>query len=112
MARVVVVEQVYYQDDGCQPSSVDLGHVVPVGREQPFVRRTEAQLEWAPVERGWVEECSLMLIVNKSKTSVEVRFGAGDPVAVVPGANLRAHPTVLGGVQLRGSGEVWVYLYP
>src|SRR3990167_2766898 len=56
-ARIVVVENVYYQKTG-EPNATAtesrFSHWL-VTDEQPYIRKIKVGEEWMPIDRGWIE---------------------------------------------------------
>lgn len=63
--RLVVVETVYHQPTGEQPTAVesrfsrDLQTV-----EQPYQRQLTATEEWKPLDCGWIKDAGMLVIQN------------------------------------------------
>ena len=67
--RLTVVEQVYHQIAGEQPTSVNSQFSrVLASDEQPYVRRCKATEDWQPIDIGWVEDVGMLVIVNNEGT--------------------------------------------
>jgi|SRR5580692_6621507 hypothetical protein len=132
MARLVVVEQVYHQD-GCESASVEPSYSEELTTdEQRFSRRMTVGGAAVPLETGWLTECSLLVLWNRTGRGrpviptakqvetdkaavVEVRFGGGDPALLSVGESLRVRPAELSGVSLRcrlGEATIEAYVYP
>lgn len=114
-AKILVVEQVYYQDDGCQPSSIEAGYARVIGgHEQPFTRVMRVGQEPVPLECGWLTTCSVLVIWNKGPSDIEVSLG-GFVALLGPTESLRIRPESLNRILLRSRGDmcrVDVYMYP
>lgn len=66
IARLTVVESVYYQAFGEDPFGV--AHNFSRGletNEQPYIRKLTATEEWTKLDTGWLEKCSELVIVNE-----------------------------------------------
>lgn len=64
--RVTVIDTIYHQLPGEQPVSIDsrFGYAV-TSDERPYVRKFRLGEEWIPVDVGWVEKISMLVISNE-----------------------------------------------
>lgn len=64
--RVTVVEQAYYQSPDDQPRCVETRYSQDLASdEQPYLRLMKVTEEWKPVDHGWIEEASLLILTNE-----------------------------------------------
>lgn len=111
-ARLTVVDTVYYQSPEMQATSAESRFSRPLDTldEQPYIRRMKVTEEWAPLDCGWLNECSMLMLVNEegkglekipteeekteiSKRVIEVRFGSETVEwLILPGESLRGYP--------------------
>lgn len=63
--RLTVVESVYYQQPGADSVQIEAGYTYFVQEnEQIFKRITFADVDWKPLETGWVKKASCVVIQN------------------------------------------------
>lgn len=111
-ARLTVVDTVYYQSQEMPAISAEsrFSRLLETLEEQPYVRRMKVSEEWAPLDCGWLNECSMLMLVNEegrgldkiptqeeqkliNKRIIEVRFGSEDVEWLIPpGESLRGYP--------------------
>lgn len=74
-SRIVVVENVYHQQHGEQPTGVATRFSRTLGsEEQPYIRKATLGQDWQEIDRGWIEEPGLLVLINES----------GPPPSVIP----------------------------
>ena len=62
---LTVVETVYHQPAGEEPTAVSVQFVRPLEtQEQPYVRKIKVGEQWQPLDLGWVEQPGMILLVN------------------------------------------------
>lgn len=65
-SRIVVVEKIYHQLQGEQPIGCEHQYSQELRTdEQPYERRCVATEEWQPLDCGWLEDVSMLHIVNE-----------------------------------------------
>lgn len=139
-SRLTVVESIYHQTTGEQPSAVltrfsrDLE-----SDEQPYVRRRrKATPEWQPVDYGWVESPAMVVIQNDERRLlraratnptdeerlaaeakvIELRFAdsSHSPVwLILPGETMRGSPSPGASLRVRclaGEAQYNLFVYP
>lgn len=140
-ARIVVVEQIYFQSTDNMPVQTEHRFVRQLkSDEQPYVRRMKIGTEWQPLECGWIDECSMLLIEHEAPNwqvmpTAEERKAVNDriveialynstmfdPSAIVPdwyipvGESFRGSPVALENIYLRcteGETRIKVTLFP
>lgn len=83
-ARIVVVETVYHQGAGGEPTCVEVKSSTQLTTDdQPYQYDLQAGPEWKRLETGWLEKCSMLLISNEGKEPAEVgikQTSAGETV--------------------------------
>ena len=63
--RITVVEKVYHQSVGEQPTQADVVFVRNLlTKEQPYVRHVKVGENWTPVDYGWLNSVSFVVIQN------------------------------------------------
>ena len=63
---LTIVENVYYREPGEQPTMTELSHSRIIdGTGQVYERRLTATEEWQPLDCGWIEETSQLIIRNR-----------------------------------------------
>lgn len=138
-ARLSVVESIYHQTHGEQPTVVEsrFGRWLNTP-EQPYARRFRAGEEWVSLDKGWVEDAAMLVLSNDEGRNPQVVPSEADkrelaqraveiglaqmhgkppqPFAVVPpGESARFQPTNLETLMLRcwkGSARVTLTLIP
>lgn len=66
VATLIVVENIYYQKSGEDAHHVKNVYQHPISSdEDPWQRTYKISSERRPIDCGWIEECSLVHIVNK-----------------------------------------------
>lgn len=64
--RMVVVESVYYQKEGEQPTCVESKWSQFLQSDEPPYHRTlKVGKEWQEVSLGWAEDCAMLLLKNE-----------------------------------------------
>lgn len=64
--RVTVVEQAYYQSPDDQPRVVETRYTQDLqSDEQPYLRVMKLTEEWKPIDCGWIEDASLLILTNE-----------------------------------------------
>lgn len=119
-ARIVVVETVYHQLTGGQPTSAESRYVRQLmTSEQPYIRDLTLVTEWVPLDHGWLSQASLSLLKNTGQTNIELWFGDGRPdaahVILPPGESCRVQIVDLTKVQIRSAsdnGRATIIHYP
>ena len=97
--RITVVEMVYFQAPGESPLGIESRYSRKLTTdEQPCERRLKATENWQELDRGWVDQASLIVISNRETATgkiLEVAYkNAGqDTWLVLPGESMRAHPS-------------------
>jgi hypothetical protein len=62
---ITVVQTVYHQPAGEEPTAVTLQYVRPLETsEQPYVRKIKVGESWQPLDLGWIEQPGMILLVN------------------------------------------------
>ena len=65
-SRLVIVEETYYQCRGEEPFQLTSRYVRHLDtEEQPYQRKITVTEEWQELDYGWVEDISLVYIVNE-----------------------------------------------
>lgn len=63
--RLTVVESVYYQQPGVEALQIEAGYSYFVQEnEQIFKRVTFADIDWRPIDVGWIKKASCVVIQN------------------------------------------------
>lgn len=64
--RITVVESLYYQPFGGNPSVIDCRYDrwLDCVDEQPYSRKSKVGEEWIPLDIGWITACGLLHIEN------------------------------------------------
>jgi len=133
-ARLVVVETVYCQSPGEQPVAVEsrFGRALN-SQEQPYRRVIKVGESWQPLDHGWVEEASMLVISNEEgkylqvvpteeqrkeleTKVVELAFpGQSGCWLIPPGDSFRGCPSGLGSLLVRcrkGMSKCVVHVFP
>lgn len=137
--RITVVETVYHQAPGQQPTSVECRHTKSLDSdEQPYTRRVKVGQEWQALDCGWLEEASLLVLSNAKEQFavnptdeqrqeaearvVEVGIAAEDDdtritplFLIAPGDTFRGQPLGVKAIKLRcrkGEATVTINLFP
>jgi hypothetical protein len=64
-ARIVVIEQVYHQEHGQQPTLIDHSFVRMLDSdEQPYVRKITVGEQWERLDTGWVAKVGMIVFTN------------------------------------------------
>lgn len=64
--RLTVVETVYHQEPGQQPTALTTRYGRPLETaEQPFTRRLRLGDAWQPLPAGWLDAAALLHLVNE-----------------------------------------------
>lgn len=72
-SRIVVVSHVIYQSAGDQPVKIESAHSVPLTTsEQPYLRKTTIGSQWTPLDSGWLNRASLLVISNEEGKHLQV----------------------------------------
>lgn len=118
-ARVTVVEQVYCCTADDQPLSQENRFQLRItSDEQPYFRRFRISENWQPLDAGWLQSASMVVIANeegKQQTKIPTPDEAAELAARVvevgrdgiafarvrPGATARFEPAALTQLQLR-----------
>jgi hypothetical protein len=65
-SQVTVISNVYFQCPPHQPLLVSSSYSYkPTSDEQPYIREMTIGEEWQPLDCGWIERCSLLIIKNE-----------------------------------------------
>jgi len=97
--RITVVEMVYFQAPGESPLGVESRYSRALTTdEQPCERRLKATEDWRELDRGWVDQTSLIVISNNETVAdkileVAYRDAYQDTWLVLPGESMRASPS-------------------
>jgi len=97
--RITVVEMVYFQSPGENPLGVESRYSRKLTTdEQPCERRLKATENWQELDRGWVDQASLIVISNQETIAgkileVAYRDAYQDTWLVLPGESMRASPS-------------------
>ena len=71
--EMTVVEQVYYQVSGGQPRLVESRFSRKLeSDEQPYERHLKVGVEGAPLDCGWIEKASQLVITNEEGRNLQV----------------------------------------
>lgn len=66
-ATLTVIETVYYQVDGEDAVCHETKYCQRIkSGEQPYVRHLKLGKQWQPLDHGWLQHCSLLVIENKA----------------------------------------------
>ncbi|MFA5376323.1 MAG: hypothetical protein WC455_11315 [Dehalococcoidia bacterium] len=94
--RITVVEHVYHQVAGHDPTAIDSVFTREVTEtEQVYTRKSPKGLstEWEPLDTGWVKDPSMIFICNDAKEgTIEIMFLGGavmDRLLVLPSETQR-----------------------
>lgn len=73
-SRITVVDNFYhYSEDGVGPLALVPRYSRPLkSDEQVYIRMLKVTSEWQPLDRGWVERASLLILENKEGMSYEI----------------------------------------
>ena len=91
--RLTVVCSVYHQNSGEDPFLVPLSFTrVLNNNEQHFFRRLKVRQEWSPIEQGWIDHPSYIIIENPLPPSEEpvIELGYDTGVEVISLDTIRA----------------------
>jgi hypothetical protein len=70
--RLMVVEMLYHQSIEDQPTAFETRFARWLQTdEQPYVRKAKATEEWQPLDTGWLQESSMLLISNVEGTVID-----------------------------------------
>lgn len=74
LARVTVVEQVYYQYEDVEPYSIRSGFTRHTEiQEQPYFRWCTATEDWKPLDFGWMDDkLGMFVLVNETEAIVTI----------------------------------------
>ncbi len=134
-SRIVVVETVYHQQHGGQPTAVEsrYAHNLTTDEQVYGPRKIVATEEWKPLDVGWVKSASLLILSNEEGKGLQVNPTeqqrkdmaarvvelSWDPRPFVwlihPGHSFRGCPSQLKGLIIRcrsGQAECFVTVYP
>lgn len=138
-ARISVVEIVYYQGGSEDPVSYDKRWDKWLASdEQPYQRKLTAPPSWTPLDYGWIESASVLMLENvegrdrtiiPSKEELELveskivvvgmAYGQNDEVVpcwqLSPGETLRARPVELTSLRIKclnGTAKCIVTILP
>ena len=74
LARIVVVESVYYQILGEEPLQLSSRFTRPLTTEEQFYqRRVVIDDKWSSIDKGWVKEVSLIHVSNETGTRLRTK---------------------------------------
>lgn len=114
-ARLTVVESVYHQINGEQPTIVDPGYTVPIkSDEQPYIRRLTITDSWQPLDCGWINKASLLVLQNTERDPSK-RIELSNGVYIPVGASVRLYVNDIHELKIRcveGNGRAVINLYP
>ncbi len=73
-SRIIVVETVYHQSSGLQPTAVEsrYSHNLKTDEQVYGPRRIVATEEWKPLDVGWVKTASLLILSNEEGKNLQV----------------------------------------
>lgn len=129
MRRLVILETIYHQDDGCQPTSIDGGFAVSkVSEEEPYHRALLVDAEWRILDLGWAKDCSQLVLINprprrdknptaeeaEAANSLVIEVGIGSEVfaELHVGESMRLRPAQQLSVRCRGGkSKVMVHAF-
>lgn len=134
-ARLTVVDTVYYQSPDMPATSAEsrFSRELDNTDQQPYVRRTKVTEEWAALDCGWLNECSMLLLVNEEGRGLqkiptpeekkeiafkvlEIRFGSELVEWLIPpGESLRGYPVNPNQMFVRcrsGEAKLTIHLFP
>lgn len=125
-ARVVVVDNVVYQNGEDKAITVPVRFAYPLKtEEQPYSRKMKIGKEWKPMEKGWIEKCSMMVLENREKQAgigedakvIEMSFHHSLSVdfTIPPGQSMRGCPANLKATYVRclgGEASLFISLFP
>jgi len=132
-SRLVISETVYHQNHDADPTSADSCFSRTLASdEQPYSRRVVIGEAWQPLDCGWVEQASMLVLANQEGRFVQViptqaerdtmaakivEVGYGDMAAwlVRPGESFRAEPADLKAIRVRcrsGSAKCQLTVFP
>ena len=70
--RLTVIETVYYQLSNSQPMSVPVRFTRQIKTdEQPWVRKIQVGENWQPIDKGWIKNCSMLMLVNEEGSGLQ-----------------------------------------
>jgi hypothetical protein len=73
-SRIVIVENVYHQSPNEDPIVVESRFDRWLStNEQPFIRKMYVEQEWKPLDYGWINNASILVITNEKDKSIAVR---------------------------------------
>lgn len=123
--RIAVVEYVYHQLPGKQPSAAESRFGADLASdEQPYVRNIKDGIgdSWTNLDCGWVEHASMLVLTNceKGGSVLEVSLCRDNQspecvVEVPSGQSARFKPSSLSSVKVRfreGRHPVTIQLFP
>lgn len=133
--RITVVEYLYFNPFGDQPSAVESKFSRPLTSkdEQPYERRLRVGEEWMQLDMGWLKEVSMLRIHNQEgqfrlinpteeeiaesqKKVLEVRYqGSSGTWLIPPGESMRGTPSSPHTLQIRcqsGDARFTLYAFP
>lgn len=72
--RITVVDTIYHQRTGSQPTAVESRFCVGVqSDEQPYTRSFKVGEEWKLLDHGWIDQCSMLLLSHDDDGSRQVQ---------------------------------------
>ena len=70
---LTVVETVYHQPAGEEPTAVSVQYVRPLEtQEQPYVRKIRVGEQWQPLDLGWIEQPGMIWLTNDEGRGLQV----------------------------------------
>lgn len=134
-AKLIVVEQVYHQNDGDEPAAYESRWCrILLTDEQPYgPRKVKVDREWRLLDTGWLNDASLLGLSNEegkhlqanptaaeadlsSRKVVELSFdGSEAAILIHPGQDCRFSPANVNGIWLRcqaGPVNIMARVYP
>lgn len=124
-AHLTVCEAIYHTvHDGTSPTGNPNNYSFPLTTdEQPFQRWQKVGTQWVPIETGWLEAGSMLVLRNEGK--VNVHLGVAEPDSptehvlqfgtIRPGGSARFEPNQVGNLRLStndGECRCSVTLFP
>lgn len=131
--RLTVIDSVYHQAPGKDPDQYETKFSRPLeSEEQVYDRDLIATEEWTQLDKGWIESCSQLLIMNTEGKTVqtilsqeenselaekilEIRQGTEVTWLVPPKESVRGIPANLDTIFIRcrkGTANYTVVLFP
>lgn len=124
-ARLVVSEAVYHQIKGSDPVTAGTKFTrCLTTEEQAYIRRFKTATDWTPLDTGWLEECSLIMVFNNSEDSTIIEVGKAIQVndlifvttvfRIPKGESLRGTPADLKSLCLKSEKpcKATLYVFP